>query len=103
MKKAWNLEKVMLVTNTLLKNTNSKLLINLFRPECNIFKAWSDHPVETMLHQIRGMFFLIGIHSMQGWTALTRHGITRKRSTKRSKHTRNLFRKNIQLKVVCSI
>ena len=56
----------MLVTNTFLKNTNSKLLINLFRPECNIFKAWSDHPVETMLHQIRGMFFLIGDHSMQG-------------------------------------
>ena len=28
-------------------------------------------------------FFLIGIHSMQGWTATTRPGVTRKRSTKR--------------------
>ena len=40
-------------------------------------------------------FFLIGIHSMQG---STRHGVTRKRSRKRAKHTGNLFRKNLQLK-----
>ena len=45
--------------------------------------------------------FLIGIHSMQGWTATTRHGVTRERSKKRLKHTRNLFRKNPQLKGVC--
>ena len=44
-------------------------------------------------------FFLIGIHSMQGWTANTRHGVTRKTITKRLQHTRNLFRKNLQLKV----
>ena len=43
-------------------------------------------------------FFLIGIHSMQGWTATMRHGVTRKRSTKRLEHTGNLFRKNLQLK-----
>ena len=42
-------------------------------------------------------FFLIGIHAMQGWTATTRHGVTRKRSTKRLKHTGNLSRKNLQL------
>ena len=35
-------------------------------------------------------FFLIRIHSMQGWA------VTRKRSTKRLKHTGNLFRKNLQ-------
>ena len=29
------------------------------------------------------LFFLIGIHSMQGWTVTTRHGDTRKRSTKK--------------------
>ena len=29
------------------------------------------------------LFFLIGIHSMQGWTAATRHGVTRKRSTEK--------------------
>ena len=56
-------------------------------------------------------FFLIWIQSMQEWTrkawqerktrkTTTRHGVTRKRSTKRLKHTRNLFRKNLQLKTV---
>ena len=44
-----------------------------------------------------GSFVLTGIHSMEGWTATTRHGVTRKRSTKRLKHTGNLFRKNLQL------
>ena len=29
------------------------------------------------------VFFYIGIHSMQGWAATTRHGVTRKGSTKR--------------------
>ena len=38
---------------------------------------------------------------MQDWKAATRHGITRKRSTKRLKHTRNFFRKNLQLIGVC--
>ena len=46
-------------------------------------------------------FFLIGIHSMQGWTATKRHGVTRKRSTKRLEHTGNMFRKDLQLKDVC--
>ena len=31
-------------------------------------------------------FFLIGIHSMQVWTATIRHGVTRKRTTKGLKH-----------------
>ena len=35
---------------------------------------------------------------MQDWKVTTRHGVTRKRSTKRLKHTGNLFRKNLQLK-----
>ena len=43
------------------------------------------------------LFFLIGLHCMQGWTAATRHGVKRQRSTKRWKHTGNLFRKNLQL------
>ena len=47
------------------------------------------------------IIFLIGIHSMQGWTATARHGVTRKRSTKRSKHIGNLFRKCLQLMGVC--
>ena len=45
-------------------------------------------------------FFLIGIHSMQGWTATTRHRVTRKTSTKRLEHIGNLFRRNLQLKDV---
>ena len=46
-------------------------------------------------------YFLIGIHSMQGWTANTRHGVTRKEADKRLQDTENLFRKNLQLKDVC--
>ena len=46
-------------------------------------------------------FFLIGIHPMQGWTATTRHGVTRKEAQKGLQDTGNLFRKNLQLKDVC--
>ena len=46
-------------------------------------------------------FLLIGIHSMQGTAATTRHGVTRKRGTKRLKHARNLLRKDLQLKDIC--
>ena len=46
-------------------------------------------------------FFLIGIHSMQGWTATTRHGVTRKKAQKRLQATENLFRKSLQSKDVC--
>ena len=42
------------------------------------------------------LFFLIGIHSMQGWTATTRHGVTEKKSRKRLEHTGNLFKNNLQ-------
>ena len=44
-------------------------------------------------------FFLIGIHTMQGRTATRRHGVKGKRGNKRLKHTGNLSRKNLQLKV----
>ena len=40
--------------------------------------------------------FLIGI---KVYTATTRHGVRRKRKTKRLNHTGNLFRKNLQLKM----
>ena len=46
------------------------------------------------------IFFLIGINSMQGWTATTRHGLTRKEAQKILQDTENLFRKNLQLKDV---
>ena len=44
--------------------------------------------------------FVTGIHSMKGLIATTRHGNTRKRSTKRLKVTRNMFRMNLNLKDV---
>ena len=50
-----------------------------------------------------GSFFKkTGTHNNQGWAATERHGIIRKKGTKRLKHTGNLFRKNLQLKDVCS-
>ena len=38
---------------------------------------------------------------MQGLTATTRRGVTRKEAQKRLQGTENLFRKNLQLKDVC--
>ena len=49
------------------------------------------------------IFFLIGIHSMQGWTSTTRHGVTRNKAQKRLQDTGNLFRKNLQLKCLVQI
>ena len=45
--------------------------------------------------------FLIRILSMQGWTATTRHWVTRKKRKKTLMHTGNAFRKNLQLIGVC--
>ena len=45
--------------------------------------------------------FLIGIHSMQGWTATTRLGVTRKEAQTGLQDTEYLFRQNLQLKDVC--
>ena len=45
-------------------------------------------------------FFLIGIHSMQEWTATTKH-VTRKISTKRLEYMGKLFRNNLLIKGVC--
>ena len=41
------------------------------------------------------LLLLIGIHFIQGFTVTMRHGITKKRSTKRLKHAGNLFRRNL--------
>ena len=53
--------------------------------------------INTLNRIVVEVFFSIGIRSMQGSTVNTRHGVTRKRSTKRLKHTGNLFRKKLQL------
>ena len=60
--------------------------------------SYSEIPIGT--RSIKARTFLNGIHSMQGWTATTRHEVTRKRSTKIIKHPGNLFRMNLQLKGV---
>ena len=44
------------------------------------------------------IFFLIEIHSMQGWTATKQHRVTIKEAQKRLQDTENLYRKNLQLK-----
>ena len=70
------------------KNTSQKKTIfwhNLHSVNSNILNNKLPEP-----------FFLIVIHSMQDWTATTRHGVTRKRSTTRLQQTGNLFRKNLQ-------
>ena len=44
--------------------------------------------------------FFTEIHFMQGRIAITRNGVTRKKSSKRINHTGDLFRKNLQLRDV---
>ena len=75
-----------------------------------IIRSFNDHEQMKFLQNIQKtvwgqtfllFFFLIGIYSMPGWTATTRHWVARKTTTKRLKHTENLFRKNLQLKDVC--
>ena len=55
------------------------------------FKFWTVFSPFLFL-----FFLLIGIHSMPGWTATTKHGVTRKRNTKRLSHKGNLSRKKLQ-------
>ena len=50
-----------------------------------------------MRHVLRfKLNFLNWVHSMQGWTVTTTHGVTRKRSRKRLKHLGNLFIKDLK-------
>ena len=63
--------------------------------------SWLDSKKSVGPNSFFVCFFLIGIHSMQGWTATMRHGFTRKEAQKRLQYTENLFRKNLQLKDVC--
>ena len=65
-------------------------------------KLHSPYFLNLILVSLRVVFFfLIGIHSMQGWAATTRHGVTRKRGKNRLKLTGNLFRKDLQLIGIC--
>ena len=46
-------------------------------------------------------FFLIGIHSMQSWTATMRDRVTNKKKYKTLNHAGNQLRKGLQMKGVC--
>ena len=69
---------------------------------CFVFHYYCEMEKEKAPEQnILSFSFLIGIHSMQGRTATRKHGVTRKKCTRRLKHTGNLFRKDLQLIGVC--
>ena len=53
---------------------------------------WLHERRKGVATAVADIFFLIGIHSMQGLTATTRHGVTRKEAQKRLQDTENLFR-----------
>ena len=83
------------------------LCLDMQKNLLNIFIVWYHKDlIICFLVQNHFKFFTcnffkkIGIHAMQCWTATMRHGVTRKRSSKRLKHTQNLFRKNLQSKDV---
>ena len=80
--------------------SHKPLVIESWLTPQNDGKTWITTSVLKYLYP-SDYFLLIGIQSMQGWTATTRHGVTRKRNTKRLQHTRNQFRKNLQFKDVC--
>ena len=76
--------RIVSVKQDLTQNKKNKYLNKVIESERNgIIRITND-------------FFKIFIHSMQDWTATTRHG-----GTKRLKHTGNLLRKNLMLKDVC--
>ena len=90
------------VSGVLPFSTNPKIYLKCARPSSNSYKSrYQPLKILLMVASLLSIFFcLIRIHSMQGWTVTLRHGVTRKRSTKRLRHTGNLFRKNLQLKDV---
>ena len=81
----------MFITNFLDTYENSKRK-NFINP------SYSKHPKTVFFWKKKKK---IGIHSIQGWTATMRNGVTRKAEKKRLQDTENLFRKNLQLKDVC--
>ena len=85
----------------------AKFFKNLFCRTSGIFLLKHNDAKKQQSIKFNESFFFfllkkkVGIHSMQGLTATTRHGVTRKEAQKRLHYTENLFRKNLQLKDVC--
>ena len=74
----------------------------LLADQNKIMGEYLKHSLQVLCLMINtSFFFLIGIHSMQGWTATTRYGVTRKEAQKRLQDIENLFKKNLQLKDIC--
>ena len=81
---------------------NENIFVDSFFFHLDLFVSWFFFSACIFVFSaISNFFFLIGIHSMQGWTATMRHGVTRKKAQKRLQDTENLFRKNLPLKDVC--
>ena len=88
-----------------------KIFLNFFDETVRLFwwflrVPWNKNHFTYIISNICPLFqplifLLIGIHSMQGRTATTRHEVTGKEAQKRIQDTENLFRKNLQLKDVC--
>ena len=82
-----------------ISDRNWKMCVMVFKIELLSVCASASSPCILLLFFF--VFCFIGIYSMQGWTANTRHGVTRNEAQKRLQDTENLFRKNLQLKDVC--
>ena len=96
---SWNI----FLLKTLLEARNIFKTFQYLPEKSNYLKIFDSFIEPSTQHHLSPTpnFVLIGIHSIQGWTVATMHSATRKRSTKRLKHTGNLFRKNLPLKDVC--
>ena len=89
---SWNMNKL----QKLIKKCNMKLNILIQNIIYGMVSCPLNQKQEGNLIQ-NNVFFLIGIFFIQDWTATKRQKVTRKRSTKRLKHTENLFKKNLHL------
>ena len=77
----------------------NEITTSKYYPFTNVHHKWRSYDVWFLRYNSQQTVKKkIGIHSMQGWTATSRHGVTKKRSTKRLKHTENLLRKNHAVK-----
>ena len=63
-------------------STNPTEFIDIFISKL-LWKISKEDKTIALMGDLFIYLFLIGIHSMKGWTATTRHGVTRKRSTKK--------------------
>ena len=75
------------------KTTNCRAYDILF--EISKLLSYSHGDQKSGKANRQAYFFLIGIHSMQGWTATTRHSYKKKKAQKQLQATENLFRKNL--------